>query len=68
MVTLEISLRSLSMVSLRYFFTIPIVATELLLSVWITCRGAIKPSSSIFLRTASSSSPASSNIRGLEVK
>ena len=67
-VTLEISLRSRSMVSPRYFLTIPIVATALALRVWITCSGAIKPSSSIFRRTISNSSPASWRILGLEVK
>lgn len=66
--TLEISFLSLSMVSLRYFLTMPIVATALVLRVWITCIGAIKLSSSIFFSTRSSSSPASSNILGLEVK
>lgn len=56
------------MVSLRYFLTIPIVATALVLRVWMTCNGAIRLSSSIFFRTASNSSPASSRILGLEVK
>lgn len=65
---LEISLRSFSIVSLRYFLTIPMVATEFVLSVWITCSGAIRPSSSIFRRTTSSSPPASSRVRWLEVK
>jgi len=63
-----ISFLSRSMVSLKYFFTMPIVATALVLSVWMTCNGAIKSSSSIFFKTASSSSPASSRIFGLEVK
>ena len=46
----------------------PIVATALVLRVWITCKGAMRPSSSIFFRTASSSSPASSRTRGSDVK
>lgn len=66
--TLEISFLSRSMVSLRYFFTMPMVATALVLSVWMTCKGAIRPSWSIFRSTTSSSSPASSRMRGLDVK
>ena len=42
--TLDISFFSLSTVSLRYFLTIPIVATALVLSVCMTCNGAMSPS------------------------
>ena len=68
MLTLEISFRSRCKVSLRYFLTMPIVATSLALKVCMTCKGAIKPSPSIFCSTMSSSSPASSRILGLDVK
>ena len=66
--TFDISFRSRSIVSPRYFFTIPIVATAFVLSVWMTCNGAIRPSSSIFFSTASNSGPASWRMRGVEVK
>lgn len=65
---MDISFRSLSMLSLRYFLIIPIVTTALLLNAWMTCKGAINFSSSIFFKTALSSSPASSSILWLDEK
>ena len=56
------------MVSVRYFFTRPILAMPLAERVWITWRGAMRLSVSIFLRMDSTSGPASSRIWAVEVK